>query len=62
MLIRKKGWLRKRGMLNMKDSKAAYIAADYIAFIYWCERDKALDEDLHREKRIVFPAKMGGNS
>lgn len=46
----------------MKDSKAAYIAADYIAFIYWCERDKALDEDLHREKRIVFPAKMGGNS
>lgn len=39
----------------MKDSKAAYIAAGYIAFMYWCERDKGFDEKVSRKKTYSFP-------
>lgn len=46
-------------MLNMKDSKADYIAAGYIAFMYWCERDKGFDEKVSRKKHIVFQTKEG---
>jgi hypothetical protein len=34
--------LKRQGMLNTKDSKAANKAAGYIAFMYLCERIKAL--------------------